>query len=71
MFRADSVNMPSPARYWLIPDTLRRATAICPDMVAVRSGPIAISPTKLRGEKNFPQNCRKLAYSYCIGLADS
>jgi hypothetical protein len=38
MFRADSVNMPSPARYWLIPDTLRRATAICPDMVAVRTG---------------------------------
>ena len=37
MFRADSVNMPSPARYWLIPDTLRRATAICPDMVAVRT----------------------------------
>jgi hypothetical protein len=64
MFRADSVNMPSPARYWLIPDSLRRATAICPDMVAVRTCPTVVSPTKLRGEKYFTQNCQKLAYSY-------
>ena len=38
MFRADSVNMPSPVHCWLIPDSLRRAMAICPDMVAVRTG---------------------------------